>query len=526
MKLPSSSIRVIVSVTIIIMGLIGLALALLSGNLYREHSIKNHKVTIEKLISIKADQLLVDLTNKSRELGLSQQHETEFKVALKNKNIKLIETILDSHFHRYFVTAGILKLEKLIVLNREFSFLAESTEGDTDLVKFSLACPEVLKEASKSKGADRLKIKSGICENNGKTYHVVITPIGGLRLKGFMVVITDPVSNLLVMEKDFGMAMKFMYDNGPVIYKSKSWDEIKNNKEFLLTDFHVITSQGETNLHIETIENIVPLYNQLPPTRTIVLLSASTITIIVIILALFIIHKLALLPLSKITNQLSLIRNNKERLSDKIAVKGTSEIRQLAVGFNEMTSQLDELYEKMEEMAYMDHLTSLPNRHMFNETLHNIVSGLQTSEGGFALLMMDLNKFKPINDSLGHKAGDKVLQEVGERLSNVLRSNDSLLRIGDDVKGVEEGTFARLGGDEFAAIISHISSAETARVVAEKITHAMQAPFIIENHTLNVGISIGVALYPDDATSDSDLLHKADIAMYVSKNSSNNYTFF
>ena len=527
MKSYRYSIRAIIILTIIFMGLQGLAMALLSGNIHSEHSIRNHKTTIKKLITIRTNQLLENLTNKASELGQSQQQEPEFKAALKSKDINILETILNSHFNRYFVTAGILKLEKIIILNKDFSFLAESTEGNSNLARQDFACPEILSKARHAKGSNRLKIKSGICDNNGKTYHMVITPIGGLIIKGYLLIITDPVNNLLAIENDLGMSMRFMYDDNTVIYKSDSWDNIQQNQDHLLTDYHLTTSKGKTSLHIDTIEYIKPLYNKLPHTGILVMAISSLITFITIIIAIIIIHKTTLSPLSKMSRLLSLIRNDKKRLSDKIAVKGTSEIRELAISFNEMTSQLDELYMRMEEMAFTDQLTSLPNRHLFNKKLHDIIKGLQSTGNSFALLMMDLNKFKPINDTYGHKIGDKVLQEVGKRLKNVLRTSDSLLRVDKNgIKDGKDGTVARLGGDEFAAILTGIDNADNARIVAEKITHAMLEPFMIESHRLDLGISVGIALYPLDATDEDDLLHKADTAMYEAKNSQKHYLFY
>ena len=509
------------------MGLQGLILSLLSSDIHREHAIANHKATIEKLVNIRTDQLLIDLTNKARELGLSQQQEPDFKQALKNKDIKTLEKIMNSNFHRYFVTAGILKLEKILILDKDFSLIAESTEGNTSLPKHDIACPVILYKAAQATGSDRLKTKSGVCEKDGKTYHMVITPIGGLILKGYMAIITDPVTNLLAMEKDLGMAMRFMYDNGIGIYQSDNWDKIKTDDNFLLTDYHLTTSFGKTSLHIETIENIKPLYNKMPHTRILVMAAASLITFIAIIIALIIIHKTTLKPLSQMSKLLSLIRNDKNMLGEKIEVKGTSEIRELAISFNEMSSQLEELYVRMEEMAFTDQLTNLPNRHMFNDKLHKTIRGLQTTGNSFALFMMDLNKFKPINDTLGHKIGDKVLQDVGNRLKNILRSSDSIMRIDKEgIKEFQQGTVARLGGDEFAAILTDIENADTAKIVVDKILHAMTPPFVIEDHQLTVGISIGIALYPNDAENDDDLLHKADLAMYEAKNNQKGFAFY
>ena len=547
MKLIGSSIRVIITITIIAMGLQGLALALISSGMHRDHAIKNHKKTIEKMVNIRAVQLLQELGNTARDLGLSQQQEPEFKVALKSKDIKSLEIILNSHFHRFFVTTGMLKLEKLIVLDRDFLFLAETSEGDTILEKRDVACTEVLEWARQSEGANRLKIKSGLCENNEKNYHLVITPIGGLSIKGYMLIITDPVNNLLSIEKDLGMSMRFFYGDGTALYKSDDWDKIKSHGDYLLTDYHLSANQNKhslqndsqllvadpdekhykSGLHVEVIENITPLYNKLPNTRVLIMTSASVITLIAIVLALIIIHKTTLNPLSKMTKQLSLIRKDKNRLSDKIEVKGTYEIRQLSISFNEMTSQLEELYGRMEEMAYTDQLTNLPNRYMFNEQLHMIIVSLQSSGLSFALLMMDLNKFKPINDTLGHKVGDKVLQEVGRRLKSVLRDHDNVLKIDNEsIVGKEESSIARLGGDEFTAIINNISDPDMAKIVAEKIIHIMQKPFKIDGHQLEVGISIGIALCPHDANCDSELLHKADVAMYHAKNNQSHYAFY
>ncbi|MDH5735702.1 MAG: diguanylate cyclase [Gammaproteobacteria bacterium] len=509
------------------MGLQGLVLSLLSSDIHREHAIDNHKSTIEKLVNIRTDQLLTDLTNKARDLGLSQQQETEFRQALDDKDSRKLEKILNSHFHRYFVTAGILKLEKILVLNKDFSILAESTEGNNPLAIHEITCPDIIENARQAKGPDRLKTKSGVCESNKKTYHMVITPIGGLVLKGYIVIITDPVNNLLAMEKDLGMSMRFIYDNGVSVYQSDNWEEIKDNNNFLLTDYHLTTSSGKTSLHIETIENIKPLYNKMPHTRILIMAAASLVTFIAIIIALFIIHKTTLKPLSKMSKLLSLIRHDKNMLGEKIEVKGTSEIRELAISFNEMSSQLEELYMQMEEMAFRDQLTSLPNRHMFNEELQRTIKILESDEKGFALLMMDLNKFKPINDTLGHKIGDKVLQEVGKRLKKILRTSDSVMRINmDGINELQSGTIARLGGDEFSAILTDTSSQDGVRVVVNKILDAMNEPFIIENHHLNIGISIGIALYPHDGKNDDELLHKADIAMYESKNNKKKFAFY
>ncbi len=527
MKSFSCSIRLIITLTVLFMGLQGLVVALFSGEIYREHAIKNHKATITKLINIRTDQLLADLADNSQQLGLSQQQQPEFKLAMNNKDADKLEAILNSHFHRYFVTAGILNLKKLIVYDRDFTFVAETTEGDTTIPKQAHVCKGIFANARNATGPDRLKVKTGVCKDNGKTYHVVITPIGGLLLKGFMAVITNPVTNLIAIEDTLGMPMKFFNDEGELIYKSSRWNLDDFGDDFLITDNRIVSQFGETSLHVVTIENIEPLYSSMPNTRLLVMLSASLVTLIAVIISLIILNRTTLNPLRKMASLLTMVSKEKEKLKDKIEIKGTTEIRQLANSFNQMKSELDELHDKMERMAFTDQLTSLPNRRLFNHKLSDIISRMQHPDDGFALFIMDLNKFKPINDSLGHAIGDKVLQEVGARLSDVLRVDDMLIKLEEEnMTEKQKNTIARLGGDEFAAIISDIDTPDKAAIVVRKIIKSMQEPFLIEGHKLELGISIGIALYPTDSVDESELLYIADVAMYYAKNNQSHYAFY
>jgi diguanylate cyclase len=521
------SIRLIITLTIIFMGLQGLVLALLSGDFHREHTLNNHRATIQKLVKIRSDILLGDLSEKSVQLGLSQQHEQLFKNYLQDKNIAGLQDILNEHFHRYFVTAGILKLEKIAILQKDFSFLAESTEGETLLPAQHVPCADLLQQASKRTGPDRLKAKAGLCAENSRAYHVAIAPVGGLVLKGYMVVITDPVINLANLQSNLGMPFKIDYVNGENAYISNEWYEIIQHGEYLSSVFSLNSSQGSPVLRIEAIENIAPLYEDMPHTRVLVMIVASLLTFFAVIISIVVIHKTTLNPLRKLTEKLASIRNDQARLGERLDVKGTAEIQDLANSFNDMTAELDRLYNKMEQIAYTDQLTNLANRHLFNSRLSSILASLKLTGKSFALFMMDLNKFKLINDTLGHKAGDKVLQEVATRLTTVLRACDSLLRVENQaIDNSGDETIARLGGDEFSVILLGIDNNHAASIVADKLINKMKEPFIIDDHRLDVGISIGIALFPRDADNEETLLHNADMAMYDAKNSNKQYVFY
>jgi diguanylate cyclase (GGDEF)-like protein len=155
--------------------------------------------------------------------------------------------------------------------------------------------------------------------------------------------------------------------------------------------------------------------------------------------------------------------------------------------------------EQLRHQAHHDLLTGLPNRSSLISNLESALAGLNPQP--FALLLLDLDRFKEVNDTFGHQSGDLLLREIGPRLRGVLRDSDVL---------------ARLGGDEFALLLPATHAAGGV-AVAEHLLHALEAPFGVDGHLLQIGGSIGIATYPRDGRSTSDLMRHADVAMYAAK---------
>lgn len=165
-------------------------------------------------------------------------------------------------------------------------------------------------------------------------------------------------------------------------------------------------------------------------------------------------------------------------------------------------------------LAYFDSLTGLPNRHTFlNRVDYEIRRGADTGQR-LAVLFMDLDGFKNVNDTLGHSAGDRVLQAAADRLRASLRPTDLLARAGGAGRDVE---LARLGGDEFTALVLDIHCPDDALAVADRIGQAMRSPIRIDDRTLTLTASIGIAIHPDDGPDAETLLKHADTAMYHAK---------
>ncbi|OGA31861.1 MAG: hypothetical protein A3G80_10580 [Betaproteobacteria bacterium RIFCSPLOWO2_12_FULL_62_13b] len=168
--------------------------------------------------------------------------------------------------------------------------------------------------------------------------------------------------------------------------------------------------------------------------------------------------------------------------------------------------------ERIQHVAHHDSLTGLPNRLLFNDRLGQAISLAKRDARQFALFYLDLDRFKPVNDTLGHDAGDQLLKIVAARIREQVRESD---------------TVARVGGDEFTAILRDITNRQDVAAVAEKIIAALVAPFRLENHpqAVEIGTSIGIAVYPSDAQDHETLIKMADAAMYRAKTQGNCFRF-
>ncbi len=168
--------------------------------------------------------------------------------------------------------------------------------------------------------------------------------------------------------------------------------------------------------------------------------------------------------------------------------------------------------ERIHFLANHDALTALPNRAMFSDMLNLAIQNARRYNRNFAVLFIDLDRFKNINDTLGHDAGDKLLQEMGARLSHTVRSSDVV---------------ARLGGDEFVVLVQEVAEPKQVAAVARKILSALVEPTVIQGQECRVTASIGVCMYPSEAQNEQALMKNADIAMYRAKeDGKNNYKFY
>lgn len=248
------------------------------------------------------------------------------------------------------------------------------------------------------------------------------------------------------------------------------------------------------------------------------LVIASLCSILLAILFASYFQKLLTRPLKNIAIELDNLAQSEN--DDNRLMQQSGEVAEVISGFNKV---LDQVHQKESDLsaqsqqlkklvdvrtkqlfqtAHYDTLTELPNRYLLVDRLRQAISKSTRQETNIALLYLDLDRFKVINDNFGHQNGDQLLKEVAKRLTSIARKSD---------------TVARLGGDEFVFLLESLSDVKDAARTAQRAIDCFRKPFKLQDHTLHMSTSIGISIYPDDGQDDKTLLKNADISMYHAK---------
>jgi diguanylate cyclase (GGDEF)-like protein len=511
--------RFTLGATIVLMGLLGLALALVTGEIYQRQALESQRQALAELVQISVNDQLRDLEERARDLGLALQSEPGFRHALASGKHDALVSQLLNQYRQYFVTASIIKLEKLAVYDKNYHLLAAVYAGGIVAGNNAPDCPKLIEQARLRTGAERTKPLAAMCLNSSQVRHVVLVPAGSLNPIGYVEVVSDPAPVLARIESRLGFPMRIRDARDRRIFNSEAWPPPSSMRNTLVAEHVLASSTGEPMLKIAVLRDVELLQQGLSKTRWLVMVLAIAATLLGAILALYILERTTLQPLNNLAQQLRRVGSNKDHLGEQVETGGIAEIRELGEDFNQMARELARLYGSLEHLAFTDPLTNLPNRARFRDTLEESVRQYTLAHQPFALLLTDLDRFKAVNDNLGHQIGDLLLQEVSARLRSVLRESDTVARLDNEtIIGLEGKMVARLGGDEFAAILPRVSSVDDASAVARKLLLSMQEPFLVRGHAISIGISIGIALYPQHGEDIDTLMQRADAAMYFAKN--------
>lgn len=319
-----------------------------------------------------------------------------------------------------------------------------------------------------------------------------------------------------------GVERVIMKGGAPIPFSISEWvaaDEIKRAK--LLEDFNVIVNDKKMRDSWYLLIG-VPSADAFRKINSILIRGILIQLVFFVFLSVgifFMLSRFVILPLRDLVNASDLFSKTAKIPIFKYR---NDEIGLLQDAFMKMGAKVARQTRSLEERVYIDSLTGLPNRNALRDLLDLSICSANIQHNKVAVMFIDLDGFKQVNDVLGHDAGDILLCHVAKRLSGLLRSGDVLGRLSEaksnDIVLDNSQSIVRLGGDEFTVILQGVASHESVEKVSDKIIRLFHKPFYVDEKQVFVGASIGVAMFPDDATEPRDLLKYADTAMYSAKN--------
>lgn len=531
MKSINISVR---SSVIILLSLLSMGLVLMAWNVYRDFLLENHEHTTAELLSRESNLILTDLESTAENVGMYTQHQPSFREAVRKADSAALMAALDDQFRQYQVTVGNLKLIQSYAYDKEFKLLASSSRGPLPKDSTEVICRDGVTLASKRQGSDQLKVLAGLCQWKGYAYYTVILPVGGLRHEGYLQLVYDPYYALLALEKNLAMPLAIHSRSDEIIYRSPAWRPT-DDKTHVVATIWLSDIGGERGTKLQVQHDLSSLMARAETARDRLLLLAGVLTLLVVMLALWMLNKSTVKPIRELIEQLNLVRKDRQYLRTPLSVSGNAEVRHLVKVFNDMSTDLAQLYDEYEEAAFIDQLTSLPNRALFLDRLRQMILLNKRSGEKFGVMLLDLDGFKEVNDTLGHQVGDRLLQQIAERLRRTIRASSTVARVVSDSISVEfeseavrnsDMTLARLGGDEFAIMLPSLKGIEGAITVAKRITEVLEPHAEIDGNSIVVAGTIGIAMFPEHGEDAEALLRRADIALYVAKHIQNDFSIY
>ncbi len=469
-----------ISITIIIIGFFCIMLVYYISSSYKQFAYNHHEQAIQQLAYLEINDLIEELGANSLDLALAIENESNFKNDFKNSLPNKLTQHLDNQFYQYFVTAGVLRLLKLYVLDTHFTLLSVSNEGVNTNVDSELICPKLSQLALARQGSEKLQILSRTCLYKDNPVHAVLVPFGGLIPKGYIQVITDLAYSLQKITQSLAMPVQINSLDGRLIYQSKSWKLTIKNKNYLTIDLPVLNNDNKPIMTISVKPDITSFNKEITQYRNWVMALTFITTGLIIFIILFILQKSTIPPLAKI-------------------------------------------HDVLEKINLHTHAHNEGNHLLFEQLLEKIIELRKNHKICFSVIILDLMHFKSINENYGMATEDQLLLEVEQRLGAILRDSDLISWGGADTPGHKllpadtktnyHATIARLGGDEFGLLLPSAQSQEQAITVAQRVTASLNKPFQIKGNEINIECRIGISLYPAHGENEKTLIRCADKAM-------------
>jgi diguanylate cyclase (GGDEF)-like protein len=488
--------------SIVLLGIISTIAILITTRIYRDLTFDFERQYTSRLVAIKASDILQRLERNTFQLGLRIQASEDFKSARAAHDAGVLSAQLEEQFKQGLITANTVTAVAIYAFDLDYRLLGSAQRDYASIPGPGVLCPDLADKARMREGPRRLQPATEICLSGGHPYQAVIVPVGGLNPSGYLQIVTDPVPALYRLDKVLNMPIRIEQPNGVRLYETPGW-KTGTSASTVISDFILHTNDSTPALRLAAARNAEALVDKLDQTDTRLIGVVIAVILVSVATVLWFVKYSVFKPLQDLNRRLRGGRLGREDAESRTmaATAGTAPASFQALG---------ELYESLRDMAIRDPLTGTYNRALLEDRLKLAIAEHRRTPTTTAVMLVDLVRFKYVNDMLGHSIGDLLLRQVVERMAGVLRESDTL---------------ARLGGDEFAIVLPDTDGPQACQV-AQKIMHAMEAEFEVENHTLSASVSIGIALMPEHGEEVDALLRHADYAMYAAKRTQSGYAIY
>lgn len=513
MQVNRISVRASLITAMVLMTMLIVAMTLISGRVWQKSALESERAAINDQSRAWLANLRKGFDNEARGIVQAAKSDTALMAAVRKDDRPALSHPLNNFSQRLIFKTGEPDLIALQTLDENFNPTASAPADWLTSNSNLLACQNLRAQAARRIGAERFKPAGGICLAGKEARYEIIQPLSENPHDGYLQLSYNMLRSLPATEAAYaGLAFNLSLADGTVLYRSSTWPKLNEDASRLLLAEQTLNVQApaKSTLTVTVAKDMAPVYAALAQTERSVMLAVIGAALLAFMIVLFVMQKIMLKPLQALVIHLRKLRSDKSHFGEHITTTGNKEIAELSAGFNNFSTRLKELYGSIESFAFTDPLTKLPNRTLFHERLEQAIEAGKRDYQPFALLLMDLDRFKDVNDALGHQVGDLLLQQVAARLRSKLRDID---------------TVARMGGDEFAILLPMVND-KHATMAARMLLQALRTPFQIDAQDLDISASIGIALYPDHGVDANILTQRADVAMYSAKHNNSGHAFY
>jgi len=485
--------------TIILLGVVSAAAVYVNARTYRDLAFDLQRQYMTRLIAARSDDLLAEQVHQAQHAGQALLEQDAFRAAYALRDADELATVLAGFLRHDTAAAPALAVSGVYLFDADAVLLAAAASPDTAAAaEDGVVCPGLVAGARLQGAEQRPLPLHELCAHHGAPYLGTLVELGERSAPDYLQIVIDPLPALVQIGTRLDMPVQLRRMDDSSVYVTPGW-EAAAAAGGVLSDFVLTADDARPLLRITAWRDADALVLHLDRTNQRLLLVVALIIVAAVAFALLMVKYSVFKPLRDLSYRLRISRGR-----DSAAAASTE--RDPPVSFH----ALGELYATLHDMAIRDPLTGTYNRALLEDRLKQVIAEHRRSPCIAAILLVDLVRFKYVNDVMGHHTGDLLLKQVVERIGQVLRESDTL---------------ARLGGDEFVIVLPD-TDAEQATQVAQKITQSMQREFEVEGNKLAAAVSIGIALMPEHGADVETLLRNADYAMYSIKNDKSGYAVY